>query len=361
MAKALLAACWRNSAIAALMLLSMACLPASAIAQSVAVDFSNSTSGTSSTGQWKHEVGTDTDRFLVIAVSIEGTSAEVATIDYAGLTPFFIGERRSSGTTGPGIVQMYGLLDPPSGVGIAEVTLTSSARFVAGSTSFANVDQNDPISAQAVANGNSSNASLSIGSATGEMVFAALVATGDIESVSTGSGQTQRWNRSLGDDNALYGVASTEPGAVSTTMSYSLDAGAPWAMVAISIQPPSPVDFSVLKTSMVTGDPVSGASNPKAIPGAVLKYCILISNAGTADAENVVSTDTIPTDMTYSPGSMLSGASCASATDPEDDDASGTDESDPWGASISGSTITMVAKAVGPSSSMALTFEAIVD
>ena len=65
--------------------------------------------------------------------------------------------------------------------------------------------------------------------------------------------------------------------------------------------------------------------------------------------------------MTYSPGSMLSGSSCATATDPEDDDASGADESDPWGASVSGSTITLVTTALGPSASMALTFDAVVD
>ena len=45
----------------------------------------------------------------------------------------------------------------------------------------------------------------------------------------------------------------------------------------------------------------------------------------------------------------------------EDDDAAGSDESDPYGASIAGSTIAASAASLGPASSFALTFKVTLD
>jgi uncharacterized repeat protein (TIGR01451 family) len=51
-------------------------------------------------------------------------------------------------------------------------------------------------------------------------------------------------------------------------------------------------DLSVAKTSTVISDPVNGTTNPKAVPGAVVEYCITVSNAaGAALATNVVIND----------------------------------------------------------------------
>ncbi len=120
-------------------------------------------------------------------------------------------------------------------------------------------------------------------------------------------------------------------------------------------------DLQVQKSSTVSTDPVNGAANPKAIPGAVVSYCLLVSNTGSASAESLITTDNIPASMTYAAGTMFSGTDCDTAIDPEDDDNSGSDESDPWGASISGATITMIAKTLGPSESFALIFDATVN
>lgn len=119
-------------------------------------------------------------------------------------------------------------------------------------------------------------------------------------------------------------------------------------------------NLSVTKVSSVISDPIS-ASNPKAVPGAVIQYCILTSNAGTATATAVTATDTIPTNLTYVAGSMFSGTSCAGATTAEDDNNTGADESDPYGASITGTTITGVAPSLASSVSFALVFRATVN
>lgn len=59
-------------------------------------------------------------------------------------------------------------------------------------------------------------------------------------------------------------------------------------------------DVIVTKTSRIISDPVNGATNPKAIPGAIIEYCITVANAsGAATAENVNVTDDLPFDVTF--------------------------------------------------------------
>lgn len=119
--------------------------------------------------------------------------------------------------------------------------------------------------------------------------------------------------------------------------------------------------LSITKTSSVISDPINGTTNPRMIPGAVVQYCLLISNPGSATTTAVAITDTIPAAVTYVAGSMTSGTSCAGATMAEDDNASGADESDPFGAQFSGTTIAGTASAIGPASAFALRFNTTVN
>jgi uncharacterized repeat protein (TIGR01451 family) len=119
-------------------------------------------------------------------------------------------------------------------------------------------------------------------------------------------------------------------------------------------------NLSITKISNVVSDGVS-ASNPKSLPGAVVRYCILVSNAGSATATNVAIGDAIPANVTFVPGSILSGSDCASAATAEDDDAAGGDESDPYGVSIAGTNLTGTASSLGPSTSFAIVFNATVN
>jgi len=73
-------------------------------------------------------------------------------------------------------------------------------------------------------------------------------------------------------------------GAFSDTDSYTVAAAA----------------LSAAKTSTIISDPVNNTTNPKAIPGAVIEYCIAVSNAaGSATATGVTVTDILPADVTY--------------------------------------------------------------
>ena len=59
-------------------------------------------------------------------------------------------------------------------------------------------------------------------------------------------------------------------------------------------------DVEVTKTSRVVSDPVNGTNNPKAIPGATIEYCIVVSNAlGSVTATAVTVNDELPADVTF--------------------------------------------------------------
>lgn len=76
--------------------------------------------------------------------------------------------------------------------------------------------------------------------------------------------------------------------------------------------------LTLAKTSRVVSDPVNGATNPKAIPGATVEYCITVANAaGAATATNINLTDDLPFDVTYSSafGIFVNGnATCTAGT-----------------------------------------------
>lgn len=61
--------------------------------------------------------------------------------------------------------------------------------------------------------------------------------------------------------------------------------------------------LTVTKNSRVISDPLNGTTNPKMIPGAVVEYCISVSNAaGGATATGVGISDPLPAQTTYGSG-----------------------------------------------------------
>jgi uncharacterized repeat protein (TIGR01451 family) len=116
-----------------------------------------------------------------------------------------------------------------------------------------------------------------------------------------------------------------------------------------------------VKTSLVLNDPINSATNPKAIPGATIQYCLLVTNGGPLSASTIILSDPVPAATTFVPGSMLSGASCAGAATVEDDDNVGADDTDALGASFASGTIIAVASSLASGGALALTFSAVVN
>ncbi|MFC3713939.1 hypothetical protein ACFOMD_15300 [Sphingoaurantiacus capsulatus] len=93
--------------------------------------------------------------------------------------------------------------------------------------------------------------------------------------------------------------------------------------------------IAATKTGSVISHPGPGgvgtvnAPEAKAIPGAIVEYCILLTHSGATAADGVVIDDPVPTTMTYVAGSLRSGETCLTATTPETDaNNAGVGESD---------------------------------
>jgi len=107
----------------------------------------------------------------------------------------------------------------------------------------------------------------------------------------------------------------------------------------------STATVSMVKSSVVLTDPINLLVTPKAIPGATVQYCIVVSNAGPQTATNVNVSDFVPANVTYVPGSLTVGGasvlgSCVLGS-AEDDDTVGADESDPNGGSFDTASTTV--------------------
>lgn len=119
-------------------------------------------------------------------------------------------------------------------------------------------------------------------------------------------------------------------------------------------------NIGVIKSMTITSDGVNGTEF-KAIPGAQMRYCLTIGNSGTASASSVLATDSLPAGLSYVTGSMVSGSDCATAATAEDDNATGSDETDPVGASYAGATITISRAALPTATSFAVIYRATVN
>jgi uncharacterized repeat protein (TIGR01451 family) len=75
----------------------------------------------------------------------------------------------------------------------------------------------------------------------------------------------------------------------------------------------SNVVLTIVKSSLVISDPFGGTA---AVPGATVRYSLVITVAGTGTAQAVVITDTVPTDTAYVAASMTLNA--VAQTDADD-------------------------------------------
>ncbi|MAM40323.1 MAG: hypothetical protein CL949_17885 [Erythrobacter sp.] len=114
----------------------------------------------------------------------------------------------------------------------------------------------------------------------------------------------------------------------------------------------SAADVTVSKTSRIISDPINDTTNPKAIPGAVVEYCIVVSNAsGGATATGIDVTDSLPGDVTYDSSFGIfvdADATCNGGQD-------GLDQSPPT-AAIAGSNVTAKLSDIGSAESRSVYF-----
>jgi uncharacterized repeat protein (TIGR01451 family) len=106
--------------------------------------------------------------------------------------------------------------------------------------------------------------------------------------------------------NANAGSPTTMPtNVLATTFTFPTLAYGDAITCNFSNTPLASVNLAVQKSSAVLTDPISGATNPKRVPGALLTYSVTVTNPSTAsaDANSIVITDPLPagTSMVVAP------------------------------------------------------------
>lgn len=132
---------------------------------------------------------------------------------------------------------IFGLLAPASGAKTVAITMAAACYGAAGAITVTGGDTTTLFSNTASANGTGTPATVDCTSAADELVMDNLL-SGVETSVTVGSGQTERWNRTYTPGGA-FGAGSTEAGATTVTMSWArntigTDYG--WALCAASFK-----------------------------------------------------------------------------------------------------------------------------
>jgi hypothetical protein len=184
-----------------------------------------------------HTTGTGENRLMLVGISVsEAATPPSINANYAGQSLTLAGSAFLD-DSGSG-VYIYYLKDPPSGAHTVYIDYSSSPDWgsVVGVMTFSGVDQTTPLGSFAGAIGDSKYPSVNVPSDTDELVFDTFMEDWGPRSAWVGDNQSQRWmNNDSGGDWA--GGGSTEPGAASVTMSWSLNYHSPFAIGAVSIKP----------------------------------------------------------------------------------------------------------------------------
>lgn len=179
-----------------------------------------------------------------------------------------------------------------------------------------------------------------------------------VSAIAVVTGETLTLSETLaGTNGALYDVALACTGTTDPDATDGLTIGASdSAIVCTYTNTRIPPPLDVTKTFTVVSDGVS-PTDPKAIPGAILRYCLRIANVGTVSVTDLSLADTLPPELIFLPGTGRSGTDCSLAIKNEDDDALGPDETDPIGMSFDGTTVLGKATGLNPDGSFALVFD----
>jgi hypothetical protein len=207
---------------------------------------------------WSHSVGTDTNRYLLVAVVIRKTNTAdaVSTITWTatGATAQSLEIVDPADSNDDVIrVEVWKLIGPSegtnSGAGQVAVTLSNSRNVVAGAVSFANVRttgeiRNHGCNITTSSSTAASTDSFSTDSLNGIAGF--LGVTANITATSD-SGQSQQWNETSDGQGSSASTSSHSRGAgaikagtgSTTTMSWTLGTATQWIVCHIQVKPPN--------------------------------------------------------------------------------------------------------------------------
>jgi len=140
---------------------------------------------------WTHVVGSGTNRFMAIGISIKTVTVSVLNITVGGqLATFLRGDVRGVEVKG----EIWYLVNPNPGPKIVTVVLSGSSKASGGSVSYTGVDQTSPIDNHrgVLYGGDAPSISLTT-TVANDWIFSNLAISGTATAIAHGSGQTHRY------------------------------------------------------------------------------------------------------------------------------------------------------------------------
>jgi hypothetical protein len=202
-------------------------------AGTVTFDAASSASGSGTSLTWNHTVAAGTQRALVVGVS----STSLGFVNPPSSITF--GSQSLSQVIQDGLGDVRGslwVLAAPA-VGTDTITVTfpnSMIESVGGATSWTGVYQSQPLRNATSTDGNSASPSLTVTSATNDVVVDVLTVNNG-ETPTVDGSQAERWNISTGSEVA--GAGSSEAGAASVAMDWTLGASQFFTLCGASLRP----------------------------------------------------------------------------------------------------------------------------
>lgn len=193
--------------------------------------------GSAASLSWSHTIASGTQRVLFVGISSANTGGIAripSSVKFGNQSLTFVEQKTT--TSSPFLHSAIWQLTAPL-VSTANITIVYPVTvdgIAAGATNYTGVSQSSPVRATQTATGTDTTPTLSLTSQTNDLALDNAAQDGGTDSsMAEGSGQTERYDD---DSGTTVGVAgSTEAGASSVTMSWTLGASATWALVAVSI------------------------------------------------------------------------------------------------------------------------------
>jgi len=188
---------------------------------------------------------------MLVGISGELNNESVTSVTYNGINLILV-EAEENVVSNDASVQLWQLVAPVTGTHNVIVNLTGGGHngVVVGVTTFTEVNQTDPILAVITESGDSSTPSVTLPSASDELVFG-VVSVHSGSGVIPISGQREVWDVSAGH---VSGSGSVMGGAASVTSSWST-ANKDWSAMAASIQSVTtahhPESFSAVQDAFI--------------------------------------------------------------------------------------------------------------
>ena len=261
----------------------------------LAVDGNASTGSTTTNSLTISHTTAGTDRLMIVGITIDNNQYEVvSTVTYNSIALTFVGQETNDNDARVEIWQLSEAGGLPTGTHDVDITFDANLVHpaVAGVITFTGVDQTTPLGSFFGNQHVSSNPGIvTVNSANGEMVLG--VFSGEtVNSVVTNAPATERWNLSAGGTGETqYSAGSTDDGAASVSMVWSLGKADHWAAGGVSIKPAASCSGTAAVTS--SGAEISPNNVTTSSTGNAFSYDILANISGAATGVNRI-TITVP-------------------------------------------------------------------